>query len=449
MSPPATDRPAAPPLREPSGPAARLVDDALDGPAVVIGSLPPGGRDVDVLVRDADLPALERKLAEGGFERQGGQWVRFGGGRIDVVEPSPASSWCVTPSAMRRLFDDASPLPPYRRLRRPSPVDELLLLARRRLGVHGPLAPQHRRRAEEAAGRASWAEAAERAPAWGVPEALEVLRRATTVGSAPLPLRVTAAVEAARQDGAGRTRALGAGVRLLVPARSPGGVIALSGIDGSGKSTQAALLARALDLLGHPATVEWSRITYEPALRVIGGAPRTLLRWWHGRGRPAPPSVDGGAADEDAGASAAAALRLRRPGLNQVWALVVAVVHGTAQRRALRPHLRQGRLVVRDRYVLDAMVQLDDVYGRQQAVPVQLALLRRLCPTPVAAFWLDVDPEEAFRRKPEEYTAEELAAHRHGYESAHEQLGVVRVDAGRPAEVIAAEVARHVWLRLR
>jgi len=234
---------------------------------------------------------------------------------------------------------------------------------------------------------------------------------------------------------------------ILPMRRRRGGVIALSGIDGSGKSTQAAHLADSLHLLGHPTTVEWSRITFEPALRRIGAVPRTLLRWYHGGGRPVAPGAVGRGA-EDVGASAAAALRRRHPALNQAWALVVAVIHGAAQRRALRPHLRQGRVVVRDRYVLDAMVQLADVYGRQHQVRMQWAVLRRLCPRPIAAFWLDLDPREAFRRKPEEYSVEELAAHRRRYEVAHERIGVVRVDAGRPPEVIAAEMARHVWLRL-
>lgn len=226
-------------------------------------------------------------------------------------------------------------------------------------------------------------------------------------------------------------------------------VVALSGIDGAGKSSQATALADTLVDLGHDAVVEWSRITYDPALRVIAAPLKRLLaRWERGRDDLAraaarPPSAGG--EPPRPGDLAASVLRARAPALNRLWAVLVALVHAAGQRRTLRPHLRAGRVVVRDRYVLDASVQLAEAYD---AEGLPAALMRRLCPTPAVAFWLDVEPGEAYRRKPEEYSVAQLAAHRPRYAAAHAAHGAVRVDASQPPEALAAELAREVWRRL-
>jgi thymidylate kinase len=74
--------------------------------------------------------------------------------------------------------------------------------------------------------------------------------------------------------------------------------------------------------------------------------------------------------------------------------------------------------------------------------------VRRLCPTPVATYWLDVDPDEAYRRKPEQYSVAQLAAHRRRYLVAHEQLGAQRIDASRPTDALLADLLQDLRRRL-
>ncbi len=425
---------------------AALLDAHGRGTLLVVGSEPPRGRDLDLLVPDAGLDELERALVAAGFERHGREWARFAGPRVELVELTPASSWGLPGAVLDALLTDAEPIEPYGRLHRPAPADGLLVLARRRLGVHGPVADKHRRRiaAIEAADPLAWEAAAARSAAWNVSGALAALCAARRSGRAPAGLRARAAAEEARAQRRSRPAVLVAAARAVAPSPPRGAVIAVSGIDGAGKSTQAAGLVLTLSDLGHEATVQWSRITYDPALRWIGAAPKRLL------GRLAGRSVHDaeGDADEDPGTAVAGVLRERVAAADHAWALTVAVVHALGQRRALRPHLRAGRIVVRDRYVLDATVQLIESYGVRRDVRLQAAVLRRACPVPVLAFWLDVDPGEAYRRKPEEYTAGELAGHRRRYRAAYSALGVERVDASQDPEDVATDLARRVWRRL-
>lgn len=421
---------------------AALLDAVGGGPLLVVGSDPPHGRDLDLLVPDEDLVALGQRLTAAGFERCGDEWARFAGPRVELVELVPASSWGLAAPVLGALMSGAEPLDGYARLCRPASADRLLMLARRRLGVHRPVADKHLRRiaAVEAEDPGAWDAAAARSAHWGVSRSLAVLRAARRSGVAPPALRALAAAEAAGT----RPGALLAGARALAAASPRGGVVALSGIDGSGKSTQAEGVALALADLGYEPKVEWSRITYDPALRWISAVPKRVLGWLAGRSGQRSPV----AAEMDPGTAAAGALRERIGVADHAWALTVAVVHAIGQRRALRPHLAAGRVVVRDRYVLDATVQLVETYGARRDVRLQAAVLRRLCPVPAAAFWLDVDPQEAYRRKPEEYTADELATHRRRYATAHARLGVERVDASGDPEAVAADLARRIWRRL-
>jgi thymidylate kinase len=450
----ATDSPFTPAAAIVNRTQAELVDAAGERRLMVIGGLPPTGRDLDLLVPDGELPQLEAALEAAGFESCDGSWVRLVSGRAEAVDVVPLTSWRLPGEMQDRLLNDACPVAPYRRLVRPAPADDLLVLARRGLGIHDALADKHRRRIARAldADDGAWATAGARARSWGVRRALRVLRRAYVAGTAPRRLRALAAAEAARRDGAGWRGATVACVRVLVPARDRGAVIALSGVDGSGKSALAAALAQVLLDLGHDAAIEWSRITYDPVLRAIGAGPKRLLRLLERGGRAeryrtavARPLDDDPLRPGDA---ASAALRRRVPAVNLAWTTIVALAHASSQRRTLHAHLREGRTVVRDRYVLDATVQLAEIYGDEHGGGLPAKLVRRLCPTPVATYWLDVDPDEAYRRKPEQYTVAQLAAHRRRYLVAHEQLGAQRIDASRPTDALLADLVQDLRRRL-
>jgi thymidylate kinase len=114
--------------------------------------------------------------------------------------------------------------------------------------------------------------------------------------------------------------------------------------------------------------------------------------------------------------------------------------------RALWPHLVRGRVIVCDRYVLDAWVQIGYQHGVRNLHP-QLAILRLLCPTPRAAFLLDIPPETASHRK-SDFEPAQNARRAELYREGQRLLRMRTVDATRPSGEISAELARTAWRTL-
>jgi thymidylate kinase len=393
-----------------------LLDEALAGRALVFGSLPPAARDLDLLVRPEEERALADALRSAGFEASGTTWARFAGCAAEAVELVPAARWPLPKEELAALFDQAEPLPGRTGLVRPSPAHTLLVLARL-LGRRG--LPDKRRARLEEAGRApgAWEEARRRASAWGVTAQLEELAQ-----------------------GAARKR---------VPARlKRGHVIALSGLDGAGKSTQARHLAAALEALGHEAVVIWTPLASNPGLKKISGPARALLGLLARRGlggEVARRSVEGESlvAVPDAGHGGRG-----KTAITLVWATVVALANAASQARRAAPHLARGRVVIFDRYVLDSSVHLRYLYGEQHGFRVQEGLVRLLSPRPLRAYFLDAEPASVAARKNLQYDLGQLQAQTDLYRAHCERLGVRRIDGELPLEEICRELARDVWLAL-
>jgi len=194
-----------------NGPAAAALDGLLRGPALVVGGLPPDGRDLDVLVDDAEARRLPEALRSVGFHGHRGSWVRNRPDGRDEVDLLPATDEVFPASELAWLLGSALPLPGYVRLLRPSPAATLLLLARRDLVP--PLAPRHEARLAAALAEDPGAVAAAgaHAAAWRVPCALAAL-----LGAGGPRRRYTRAREQqlrSGRTGLGRLRALRKAVR--------------------------------------------------------------------------------------------------------------------------------------------------------------------------------------------------------------------------------------------
>ncbi len=438
-----------------SGAQAKLVDGLLSGRALVFGSLPPDGRDLDLLVADDAVERLGEGLAAAGFVAKGEEWARFRDCAVESLDVVGVSNWRLPANETARLFADASPLAGHEHLARLSPADELLVLARRLGGGRKAPAGKHRARIAAALDRdpGAWDVAAGRARTWRARRRLAWLQRAYEWGAAPTGLtRRMARYESARGAGRAVPRALLYALRSSRPRRGPSGaVISIAGLDGAGKSTQAEALADILAQLGYPSGVQWSRITYDHSLRkvarplklALGAVVRVTRRV--PEVPPDDPSTRPPRAPDDA---AARALRSRVPVLNRLWAAVVAGIHAWGLRRALRLRLRAGDVVVRDRYLLDSTVQLRQLYGHRGEVGLAVALLRWIAPPELIGFWLDVPGEVAYSRKPEQFSVERLSARRRLYEEALPGGHTIRIDGTRPPEEICAEIARMTWLAL-
>jgi len=441
---------SAPSARAPlAAEACALLDAAVRESALVYGSLPPAGRDLDLLVRATELARLRDALLAGGLAERGRQLVRFGCGAAYGVELEPAEAWRLPAAELQELFDRSLPLSGFVHLRQPAPHHRLLILAFIVLGdKRRPQLSQGRREriaAAVAEEPRAWELAGERAGAWGDPAALARLREAyeNRVGA----LRHSSAAPARRH-------------RLRRPRR--GALVALSGIDGAGKSFQAQALGAALRDLGYESEVVWlplgqnrslDRIA-RPVKRLLGRRATRLAGG--GAGEPGPGGGageigSGGGAGEPGpggGSSLGALVRERSPAVNAAWAVVVALANALTHLRHSAPHLAAGRVVIFDRYVLDSIVRLHFSYGRDRPFTLQRRLIGLLSPRPLCAFFLDIAPETSLARKQDRWRAEELRAHVELYRRELPRSGVRRLDGERPACELAAEIAEAVWRAL-
>jgi thymidylate kinase len=398
---------------------AHVIDPLLDDTAVVFGSLPPGGRDLDLLVRADQLSELRASLVASGFEPYGGGFVRFRECRADVVELVAATEWGLPVAEVEGLFGSALPFDGLAYVRRPSPLYALLIAARQ-VRAHRPVPPKLVARARSAIEEDSTAleHARGRARSWRVQNSLARL-----------------------EDALRHSPAAGGSKRWVVPRRPRWGhLVALSGLDGSGKSTQAEALQEALQTLGHPTVIVWSTLGSNPILESIARPIRRLLNG--GRLDARRPSHDLGWDAETGDRSTM--LRRRNPVIGTAWATVVVLLHVMGRWRLVLRHLVGGRVVICDRWTLDSLVHLRYAYGDDVRTSLPGAILRKLSPRPAFAYLIEVPPEVAFERTPD-YPLERVERRSKLYREESVALGVSILDGARPRDVVCAELQLELF----
>lgn len=428
---------------------ARLLDRTLEERVIVFGTPPPDGDDIDLVATPRCAQRLRERLAELGFVAQGYQHARFGADGVDCVELFETGAWALPPAQEEALFARATPIAGLEHLVRPAPEHRLMLAARDLVYGDGSLAEDDRHRIAEALAEEprAWELGAPAAQAWGVGAALGALRAAWERGEKMTPAqRASALQELIHGTGSAHRAALAWRRALGRPAR--GALIVLSGVDGSGKSTQAALLAAALTRLGHEPVVRWTRLEGSTLRRGIFdtvAAPLDLVDRLRRRGASR--------ADVPSGHVAVVArrrsLRQRSWVLTQLWVMCIAVLHARAQRRAVGAHVRAGQVVICDRYSLDALVDMRLHYGPGPRFRPQAVLLHRLSPRPTHSYWLDIDPRQSLARKDEGFTERDIADQAELFREHYVAAGAQRLDGARPTGELAAEIGRDVWARLR
>jgi len=422
-------------------PAADVIDRAVVSPVMVYGSLPQLGTDLDLLVRSDELLPVIGALKQAGFsEASGGRWWRSSALGIEVVELRSAEAWGLPPQELADLFAKAVAVERYAHLVRPSSAHTLLLLARRLTHGDGTLDERRRARLERALAEdpAAWPSAEARARAWRSLAALRVLR-AASMGK-PVGTRQLVDARAERYSGAGLSRRFprARAWRSLLPRRQRGGVIAICGLDGAGKSSQAAALVAGLELLGQPSVSRWTRLSADPSLDAVARPVKRLLRAVR---RRSPPRISGDVHPSRV-ASPEQRLRQASPVLTWAWATLVAGLNGLAQRRSTRSDVASGRVVVCDRWTLDSAVHLRYRYGEERRFTIQVRLIRALSPRPLTTFLLDIPAETAYRRKDDHYDVSQLRRQERLYNQEHGSHGAIVLDGTRPAPDLSAEIVR-------
>lgn len=224
------------------------------------------------------------------------------------------------------------------------------------------------------------------------------------------------------------------------PGTAPTGgalLVALSGMDGAGKSTAALALLERSEARGEPALVHWTRLARDLGVLVHVGR---LARRLTGRSRPvSQPYRPEDAHDTTRTATAPTSSGGRRL-VEGAWVVAVAL-SGVRNARRARGLQRSGVHVVCDRWLLDALVDLRIRYGHH---PAAEWMLRRGFPRADVAVLLRVDPATAAARKPGDQRDDVLLTMGEHYDRLVTDLDVRVLDAGRASEQVVADLVRLV-----
>ncbi len=210
-------------------------------------------------------------------------------------------------------------------------------------------------------------------------------------------------------------------------------IIAVSGVDCSGKSTQIEQLVERLESMGRRAQVRWYRPGYSDELDAL----RALLRR---RSGVLPPP----------GAGAAREKAFSRPWVRSVWIGVAVLDTVWTYGIKLRCASWLGRLIICDRYIWDAVLDLHLRFPQRIGLSGALSTLLKLsCPTPRVNVLLHLSAEEALDRqekKAEPFPDDrETFLKRHGVYDAWADDGRFEViDAERSIEEIHAQIVSLV-----
>jgi thymidylate kinase len=220
-----------------------------------------------------------------------------------------------------------------------------------------------------------------------------------------------------------------------------GQLIALSGVDCAGKTTQRELLFTRLWFLRRQPVTLWSRAGYTPALEALKRAAGVL------RGRKKRPRTGVSAEPSryprraaDLGSPLRRWLWLNAALLDLVWVYGVRV-------RVLRA---LGRTVICDRYLLDCLVDFRVNFPEDRVEQRWLwRALRTLAVRPDTALCFVIPPERTLERAQQKSrfhreTLEVLERRWRAYRVLSSQLDVEVLDGLRPADEIAGAVWRSV-----
>jgi thymidylate kinase len=204
-----------------------------------------------------------------------------------------------------------------------------------------------------------------------------------------------------RASNAVRTLAWGVKQKSHVrPQRSR--LIAISGLDGAGKSAHVAALSEALETSEVINRVVWSRVGCSPLYRMASGMATMLF--------PVRRETIGA---RDVGAQHAAPLHR---GLRTAWAWANALDLALLYQWKVRLPLLTGKVVICDRYTADAAVEIAARLGESDpmSLPAVRALMM-LAPKAQTAYLLDLPAEVAAFRAVDSEDPDDLRAQRELY----------------------------------
>ena len=217
-------------------------------------------------------------------------------------------------------------------------------------------------------------------------------------------------------------------------------LIVLMGLDGSGKTTQAELLADGFKARGVPSEVVWMRGESYLTLPLIKLG-KALLR--------APKEAKRGEGVHAGGdysqyVSSKQSL-FRNSLLRALWRSLTLIDLYLSVRVAFGKLQSQTRVIVLDRYVYDTLIDIDSAFGgrgRELERLLESRLIKRF-PQPDRVILIEISPEEAMKRK-DDIPSVEYLKERYGlYGRVAEAVGAARVDGTLSIEEIKSKIAHE------
>jgi thymidylate kinase len=222
-------------------------------------------------------------------------------------------------------------------------------------------------------------------------------------------------------------------------------VIALCGIDGTGKSTQASLLQERLTAGGCSAEVLWCRwdpLLARPAIGLLDRLSRSdaVVGRLDGSSNGQPRS------SIEQGDSRRALKRrlLSLAPVRKLWTGVMVLDYGLQVAPRLMRARRSAEIVIVDRYRDDVIVDLS-AGGELGGTP---RLLRWLLPAPDVLVVLDVDEDTALARKPDSPDLTYLKDRRRLYRELALDPSAILIDASEPTDAVSDAIFGAIDSRL-
>jgi thymidylate kinase len=207
-------------------------------------------------------------------------------------------------------------------------------------------------------------------------------------------------------------------------------LIALCGIDGAGKSTQASLLQTRLRASGSSTEVLWCRwdpLLARPAVRLLD---RLSRRGGAGAG------ISDSNADNGDSRRALKRRLLSSRLVRKLWMILMVLDYGLQVAPRLYVARRSADVVIVDRYRHDVLIDLSAGGELVNTPPA----LRWLLPEPDLIVILDVHEEIALSRKPESPDLTYLEDRRQLYRQLALGSAAILIDASEASDVVSESV---------
>lgn len=211
----------------------------------------------------------------------------------------------------------------------------------------------------------------------------------------------------------------------------PSMLICLSGIDGSGKSTYCKALVRAFGECEIKVKYLWNRGGFSRNLELF----KKMVRWLFPNSVPHPHETE------------KKRNMFRNTNIQNIWTLMVIcdlIIHNFF---SIKLPLIFGKVIICDRYIIDTFVDLAERFSCFDLDRTLIGkILIRLSPNPDISYLLEINSENALKRKRDVFPKEVLAKRNKLYHRLADRFGYDLKDVNRPLRTVKNEIVNEILL---